>query len=779
GVARHTGDDPLANPLFQAMFVLQATPADVAARIGGLEITEETVHSGTAKVDLTCMLRADGGDGLTGELEYSAAVMDGAGAAHWLAAYEALLDGAVGAPRTRVDELPLLAPAERDQRTAAVNADREEPGGLRPLHLRFEETARRTPDAVAIEAGSATGSGRSGLGARTVTYAELDRRAERLALALAAAGAGPEKLVGICADRSPDLIVALLATLRTGAGFIPLDPAMPLERMRAITEDARPVALVTQRPHLPLLEPLGTPLVVESAEPAEPAEPTEPAEPAEPTEPTQPTGRDTAGTVDGTPRATVPVGLDNVAYVYYTSGSTGRPKGVVIDHRCAANRVDWIARRYAMGPGTRVLHKTPLLFDVAIWEIFSTLGHGGTVLLADAGAEADVTHLAGLLTDGRPALAHFVPSMLDAYLSLAPRANLADTPSPRWIQTSGEGVPARLLRRFAAHFHAPVELHNMYGQTETSEVAAWEGRVTSAPAAVPMGRQIGIYRLFVLDEALNPLPPGVRGELYVAGIGGLARGYHGRPGLTAEKFVPNPYALTPGERLYRTGDLAWTDREGALHYAGRSDDQAKIRGVRVETGEIESVLERHPGVRASAVVVRRDGRDGGGAPELVAYVVGDASAGELAEHLARYLTTYMLPAAYVRLDALPLTPSGKTDRLRLPAPTAADREARVGAAEPHSELESALAELWKDVLGVGRVGRKDNFFGVGGNSLSSLQVLNRVNETFGVEVSLREFFGAPTIEGLAAYVEKSLVSMVSGLSDDEVADRLNEGGLTA
>lgn len=725
------------NPLFQAMFVLQATPADTRARIDGLGIVEETVHSGTAKVDLTCMLRTDG-DGLSGELEYSDAVMDAAGAAGWAAAYGELLSDAVARPGTRVDELRLLAAEGAARRAEAINADHEEPGVLWPLHARFEEFARRTPDAVALEWGMGSTAGLPS-GAGSLTYADLNARADRLARSLADAGAGPERLVGICLDRSPDLITALLATLKTGAAFIPLDPAMPVERIRAIAEDAEPVALVTQDRHRRHLAPVGTPLVVEAV------------------------GEDTPpGPAHGS------VGLDSLAYVYYTSGSTGRPKGVLIDHRCATNRVDWIARRYGMAPGMRILHKTPLIFDVAIWEIFGTLGYGATVLLADAGAEADVAHLNALLKDGEPALAHFVPSMLDAYLEFAPRTEF---PGLHWVQTSGEGVPTRLLERFAEHF--PVELHNMYGQTETSEVAAWEGRITDSPGAVPMGRQIGIYRLFVLDDALNPVPPGVCGELHVAGLGGLARGYHGRPALTAEKFVPHPYPLEAGERLYRTGDLAWTDRDGMLHYAGRTDTQTKIRGVRVETGEIEAVLERHPRVRNSAVVVREDGAGADGTKELVAYVVGDATVDELGDHLARHLTTYMLPAAYVYLDALPRTASGKTDRLRLPAPTAADRGARVGDAEPKGRLEETLADLWKGVLGLERVGSKDNFFAIGGNSLSSLQILNRVNETFGVEVSLREFFGAPTVEGLAGHVERSLVSMVSGLSDDEVTARLH------
>ncbi len=568
----------------------------------------------------------------------------------------------------------------------------------------------------------------------------LNARANALARRLRDEGAGPERTIGVCVDRSIELVVALLAILKAGAAFVPLDASFPAERIARIAQDARPLLLVTQARHRALLAEIGTPLLVvdDAAQRAETL-----ADPG------------------------VAVSADDAAYVYYTSGSTGLPKGVVIEHRCAMNRLEWLRRRYPLALGERVLHKTPLIFDVAIWEIFIPLMAGATILMADPGAESDAAHIAKLLGRERTVLAHFVPSMLDAYLSVAPPAAY---PGLRWVNLSGEGVSKRLLERFDRDFTA--EFHNCYGQTETSEVAAWEGRAAQAGASVPMGRQIGIFRLHVLDDALGPVPPGVPGELCVAGIGGLARGYHAQPGLTAERFVPNPFALAPGERLYRTGDLVRLSETGQLTYLGRRDQQTKIRGCRVETGDVEAALGRHASVGACAVVARTDGS---GPAQLVAYVVSERpDADALGAHAEHTLPTYMRPAAYVFVDRLPRTPSGKLDRARLPAPAAADFEARAHEEAAETALERELLALWKSVLGLDKLGRADNFFTVGGNSLKSIQVLARIKESFGVELSVREFFAAPTVAGLAARIEAALVEWVASLPAAEVEQRLSE-----
>ncbi|MFI5757224.1 amino acid adenylation domain-containing protein [Streptomyces sp. NPDC051569] len=651
----------------------------------------------------------------------------GCTAEEWTARFVTLLDDAVERPEARVDELALLPEQRQAELAAAANAEFERYPDLRTLHETFEETARRHPGAVAVEAGG-----------RATTYAELDGRANLLAHTLAEAGIGAESLVAVCVERSADLVVALLAVLKRGAAFVPLEPSLPAERVAVITGDARVAAVVVQQSRTDRLDDLGVPLIPVPAE----------------------------GSAPNAPQTAVTP--NQAAYVYYTSGSTGTPKGTVIDHLCAAGRLEWLGRRYGLQPGDRVIHKTPLIFDVAIWEIFGPLSAGATVLMADPGAESDVVHLSRLLSTERTVFAHFVPSMLKAYLNLAPEV---DCPDLRWVQLSGEAAGTRLLEQFSERFGA--ELHNLYGQTETSEVAGWEGRSYDGQGGLPIGRQIGIYRLFVLDEALRPVPHGVPGELCVSGTGGLARGYLGRPGLTAERFVPHPYPVDAGERLYRTGDLVTVDGDGQIHYLGRVDDQVKIRGCRVETGEVEAVLAGHPAVRECAVTVFK-GEEGDN--QLAAYVVGDAwDVESLAAHAEAKLPGFMLPAVYIPLDELPHTPSGKLDRLRLPAPTLEDLQARVSDDAPQNSLEEQVAVLWQEVLGVEKIGRTDSFFSVGGNSLKSLQLLNRVNSTFGVQVAVREFFATPTIEGVAAGVEKALTELVAGLTDEEAARLL--GGL--
>jgi amino acid adenylation domain-containing protein len=673
-----------------------------------------------------CVITADPG-GHGARLTFA----DNSAAGSWRASCQTLLDDAMRRPGTALDELRVVTEEAGAAAVAAANSGFDTYACLRPIHGPFEEQARQNPDAIAVE-----------IGADSVTYRDLDQRANRLAHMLRARGIGLESLVGVLVDRSADMVAALLGVLKAGAGFVPLDARLPRERIAVIAADAAMDAVVTQERHRELVAGPDAPPVVLIEGPS----------------------GSRVRAADVTP-PDVAVSLDNTAYAYYTSGSTGTPKGVVIDHRCAAGRLEWLARRYRPCPGDRVLHKTPLIFDVAIWEIFGPLGSGATILMADAEAESDVTHLSRLLAAERTVFAHFVPSMLNAYLKHAPRTA---TSGLRWVQLSGEAAPARLHREFTERFGA--ELHNMYGQTETSEVAAWEGGALAGAHGLPIGRQIGIYRLFVLDAALSPVPAGMPGELCVAGVGGLARGYRGRPALTADRFAPNPYAIVPGERLYRTGDLVTADADGVLTYLGRIDNQVKIRGCRVETGEVESVLMRHQGLVECAVTVHRD-RDGD--DQLVAYVAGDdLAADDLAVLAEQLLPSYMHPAAYVRLAALPRTPSGKVDRLRLPDPSADDLAARAGADDLRTRLEQEVAEMWKEVLGVETVSRGDRFFAVGGTSLKSLQILNRISTTFGIQVSVRDFFTTPTIESLAASIESALLEKISAMSDEETAEVL-------
>jgi acyl-coenzyme A synthetase/AMP-(fatty) acid ligase/acyl carrier protein len=426
-------------------------------------------------------------------------------------------------------------------------------------------------------------------------------------------------------------------------------------------------------------------------------------------------------------------------------------------------RLQWLRRRYPLSVGDRVLHKTPLIFDVAIWEIFGPLMAGATILMADHGAEADVGQIGRLLSQPGTVFTHFVPSMLEAYLEATPRRTYPDL---RWVQLSGEAASASLLARFNGHFNA--EFHNLYGQTETSEVAGWESSMLPSATTVPIGRQIGIYRLYLLDEAFNPVPPGVPGEICVAGIDGLARGYLGRPSLTAEKFVPNPYALVPGEQMYRTGDLGRTTEDGLIEFVGRTDHQVKIAGCRVEVAEIEAIVLRHPTVRKCAVIARSVQYGG---LQLVAYVVGDGPHGsELRTHVERHLPRYMVPSAFVLMSDLPVTASGKLDRLQLPAPSEADFASQAEINPPQTPLEIKVAAIWQDVLGLKQIGREDHFFGIGGNSLKAIQILARLEEAFNITLRISTFWTSPTIARLSIAVENAMIDYIRTLSDAEIAD---------
>lgn len=710
------------NPIFQAMFVMQTIPLDRTQRLGAASVQEIIVHSATSKVDVTCSIRS-GARGLEGELEYSTDLLSTAEARHLTHSFLNLLTAAARDSSTTLDALSMVSSTRRDELIRSANSGFERYPDYRPVHAHFEAQATSMPDAVALQTSTTR-----------VSYGQLNRNANAFARTLMDAGVGPDTLVGVCMDRSIEMVVALLATLKAGAGFVPLDPHFPVDRIRAIVSDARLNLVVTQEPYAQGLGDFTRPLLIDMQE------------------------RDAQYDVD----PDVAIAPENIAYVYYTSGSTGSPKGVILEHRGAMNRLEWLRRRYPLQPGDRVILKTPLIFDLSIWEAFGPLMAGATVLLADPRAESDVTHIGNLLSTPNVVFAYFVPSMLDAYLSYAKQRSYPDL---KWLCVTGEAMPARLLGQFKEHFGA-TEFHSTYGQTETSEVGLWTGSQWSESATIPCGRPNGIYRLFVLDADLNPTPEFVPGEICVAGIDGLARGYQNRAGLTAERFVPNPYAIVPGERLYRTGDLGRLLEDGQIEYVGRIDTQVKIRGCRVETAEIEAVLSQHSSVRMCAVITRPDAS---GSAELLAYVVSDeASASELATHAERSLPQYMLPSAYVFINDLPLTPSGKLDRSRLPAPSAADFAARAAHEPPQSQLEMQLASVWRQVLELENIGRSDNFFSLGGNSLKSIQVLVRLKDTYGVHVPVRDFFNAPTIRGLAGLVEQALIDYVASLSAEEI-----------
>ncbi|MFE7932588.1 non-ribosomal peptide synthase/polyketide synthase [Streptomyces sp. NPDC057456] len=684
------------HPLFQVMVVHLAEQGDGPA-LPGLTARRESVGQDTAKFDLSFDFVEQGdGAGVQGWIEYSADLFDESTVELLARRLESLLEQVAADPGRRVGALDVLRDDERALVLTEWNDTARPVPGLTLPEL-FRAQAARTPEATAVVFEDTA-----------LTYAELDLRVERLAHTLAAHGARAEATVAVALPRSLALVTALLAVHRAGAAYLPLDTGYPAERLAYTLTDARPVCLVTADGVA--LPDTGVPTLTVDADGA----------PDRPAHAPLPTAHD--------PR--------HPAYVIYTSGSTGRPKGVTVPHEGIANRLLWMQDAYRLGSGDRVLQKTPAGFDVSVWEFFWPLVAGAALVVARPEGHQDPAYLADLIRRQHITTAHFVPSMLRAFLDEPAAAGCTGL---RQVMCSGEALPAPLAARF--HRILPgSRLHNLYGPTEASvDVTAHE--VPADPAAVPIGRPVWNTRTYVLDAALRPVPPGVAGELYLAGVQ-LARGYLGRPGLTAERFVADPYADRPGARMYRTGDLARWTRDGALEYLGRADDQVKLRGFRIEPGEIETVLAAHPSV-GHATVVLRDAH-------LIAYVVpardgAPVNATALRAHAAEVLPAPMVPAAVVTLDALPLTPNGKLDRRALPAP---DFAAEVTETRPRTALEETLGALVADVLGLERVGVEDDFFSLGGDSIVAMRLVARARAA-GLAFSPRDVFRHKSVAGLA------------------------------
>jgi amino acid adenylation domain-containing protein/non-ribosomal peptide synthase protein (TIGR01720 family) len=563
-----------------------------------------------------------------------------------------------------------------------------------------------------------------------LSFGELCRRSSLLASRLRGLGVGAEVVVGIWAERRLELLVGLVAILEAGGAYLPLDPSLPSRRVAELLSDAgAPVVLVPESggPELPSAGLVKVSLAAASR-------------------PSAARGEPSAGPSSA---ASAPSGL-SPAYLIYTSGSTGRPKGVLVSHRAIVNRLVWMQEAFGLGPEGRVLQKTSLGFDVSVWELFWPLLYGGQLVLARPGGHRESGYLARAIERLGITTVHFVPSVLRVFVEEEGRY-----PSLRQVIASGEALPADLRDRWSSRHAAP--LFNLFGPTEAAVEVTWERCVAGAPR-VTIGRPISNLRIDLLDRRLRPAPIGVSGELYIGGVG-LARGYHGRPGLTAERFLPDPFAgrwgRPPGSRMYRSGDRARYLADGRIDFQGRLDFQLKLRGVRIEPGEIEAVLGSHPGIRDSVVVARAAGA--GGEPRLVAYLVPSDPAPEVAElsdHLRSRLPSALVPTAYVMLESLPLTTSGKVDRRALPEPGDGGL-AREAYQPPRTAVEEALAGLWSELLGVSRVGVRDDFFALGGHSLLATRLCSRLHRLLGVELPLRWVFERPRLEELASVVEAS------------------------
>ncbi|GAA3892966.1 hypothetical protein GCM10023084_52240 [Streptomyces lacrimifluminis] len=591
------------------------------------------------------------------------------------------------------------------------------------LPERFAEQAFRTPHAVAVVDGE-----------RTVTYEELDRSSVRMACRLRDLGAGPETLVGVSLPRSVDLVVALLGIWRAGAAYVPLDPAQPPARLSDLIHDSG-AGLVLAAPELE------TTVSAAGARRIGPGELPDVLEP-------------------GASAPLPAVDPDNVAYAIFTSGSTGKPKAVAVTHAGIANRVGWTVERHALGAADRVLQKTTIAFDAAGWEIFAPLVSGGTVVLAPAGAERDPAALLRAVADHDITVLQVVPSVLRLLVEENPGHGAGDwgrCGSLRLLFSAGEALHAELVARVREKAGADLEVWNTYGPTECSiDVTAQPVEAALASGPVPIGRPIPGLRVLVLDPNAAPVPVGVPGELYVGGTG-VARGYAGRPGLTAERFVPDPYATEPGARLYRTGDQVRWRADRTLEYLGRLDHQIKVNGVRIEPGEIEAVLAAHPSV-TGAVVTAYQAQDSG--TRLAAHLTASAAVdgADLRVFLAERLPDSHVPAFFHVLESFPLLPSGKVDRAGLPGPEEIAAVHRPALTAPRDASEELVAGVWAELLGRERVGAHDDFFALGGTSLQLTRLAARLRAASGEKISLRGLFAATTVEAQAKLIGAAATS---------------------
>ncbi|MEZ4236224.1 MAG: amino acid adenylation domain-containing protein [Myxococcota bacterium] len=678
--------DTSRSPIVQILFTADVPLPPV--RLGALRCETYVVPRSRARLDLTVYLTHD----QRLELEYATDLFDAATMAQLGRQLLRLLAAGVAEPDRDLATVGLLDDAELAQ-LHAFNATAA-PRRADTLQVRLAEQAARTPDAPALT-----------FAGETRTYRRLDADARALAAHLREQGVGPEVRVGVCADRSFELLVALLGVLYAGAAYVPLDPSHPEERLAWVAEDAR-VALVLAQPAYADRFPRVVRLDALDRLPPSDAPPT----PGHP---------------------------EQLVYVLYTSGSTGRPKGAMNPHRAVVNRLDWAQAAYALGERDVMLQKTTYAFDVSVWELFWPLMTGAHLVIAAPGDQRDPARLAALIDAHGVTAMHFVPSMLSVFLAALPEGAGR---SLRLVVCSGEALPPELRDKCRAAL-PQARLENLYGPTECAvEVTRWSCTDDDPPWTVPIGHPIANVTTWVLDEQLLPVAIGVPGELYLGGVG-VGRGYLGRPDLTAERFVPDP--TTRGGVLYRTGDRVRWRRDGALEFLGRLDHQVKLRGYRIELGEIESALVAAPGVREAAAAVHGE--------LLYAWVTGDApDEAALQAHLAARLPEYMVPARIVGIDALPLSPNGKLDRRALPLPAA---RAAVGRAEARTETERVLLGLFRELLGAPDLGIDDDFFRNGGHSLLAAQLVARVRAKLGVTLSLGTAFKAPTVARLAEQID--------------------------
>ncbi|HKV91741.1 MAG TPA: amino acid adenylation domain-containing protein [Candidatus Angelobacter sp.] len=705
----------LRTPLFQVMFTLQ-NARDQEMALGPLQLKEYAATAGeTAKFELTIALK-EGPNGLVGVAEYEIELFHAERIRSMLQHWRVLLEAALEEPNRSVLELPLLGPQERTQLLQEWNDTGKEYKHEASVLDFFEQQALASPGAVAASAGG-----------HHLSYAELNRRGNQLAHYLRKLGAKPEVVVGICMERSLEMVISILGVLKAGAAYLPVDPVYPVERMSYMLTDAQVLVLLTQTKVCSRLPQDFAPVICIDDQMADIAR--------ESTDNLKRTG-----------------GPENLFYVIYTSGSTGRPKGVCVTQRNVINHMIWMLQEFPFSSAEQLLQKTALAFDASVWEFFGPWMSGTRVILLPSGPQ-DADFVLRTIATEQVTRLQFVPSALNSLLVLKEFDSLAK--SLQTVFAGGESLAGDVPARFFPHVSA--DFHNIYGPTETTIISTFYRirRGGEFPFTVPIGKPILNTQLYVLDALGGLVPAGVAGELYIAGDG-VARGYLGRPALTAEKFLPNPFGGKPGDRFYHTGDRVRWRFDGNIEFLGRVDQQAKIRGYRIELEEIEAILRDHEAVHEAALVVREDAQ---GDNRLLAYVVRksgiEVTAKALKDYLRRRLPEYMVPAAIMVLDNLPMTATGKLDRRALPDPTQEEMVAEEEYQRPWTQTEEMMAQIWAIVLNRQRVGLHDNFFELGGHSLLATQIMVRVQDSFHAELSLRALFENPTVASLAAAVENA------------------------
>lgn len=725
--------DPSTSPLFQASFVLQkerkgggmidsvaGSGSDGRFDWGGLDMSYYELPQQEGQFDLELEL-LDAGETLFGSFKYNNDVFELDTIERLGHNFSKLLSSVVTQPQARVSDLVLLDDAERHVILDQWNDTAVDYPRLGWVHDCVEHQAWQTPQATALRFGD-----------QQLSYTDFNQRVNRLAHYLRAAGVGADVVVGVCMDRSIDLVVSLHAVLKAGGAYLPLDPEYPTDRLDYMASDAD-IALLLSHSNLAQRWTAEGVRRVDLDEAA----------------------HEIAAQPHHDP--IVEVAPQQLAYVIYTSGSTGRPKGVAVPHAGLLNRLQWMQAQYRLSVGDTVLQKTPFSFDVSVWEFFWPLMTGATLAVAMPGDHRDSGRLVATIRQHGVTVLHFVPSMLRVFLE---DAGAAQCTTIRHVFCSGEALPFDLQQRFFETQSA--QLHNLYGPTEASiDVSHWTCQRQASGSTVPIGVPIANTSLYILDAQLQPQPIGVAGELHIGGIG-LARGYLNQPALTADKFIRDPFGHAPGGRLYKTGDLARFRRDGAIEYLGRLDHQVKLRGFRIEIGEIESVLLTHAAVRAAVVVLREDRGD----RRLVAYLAVAGSepqptVSELRDFLGQQLPDYMIPSAFVMLDELPLNANGKIDRKALPAPEMGRGQASSNFVPPRDSYEQTLAQLWEAALGLPSVGVQDNFFELGGHSLLAVGLMVRIEQAFGRALPMSTLFRKPTIELLAQELREQTTSPAS------------------